>query len=77
MLLVVTPGAGMLNRILREKVREKYGKYRKRKCKRKRKYMGRKSRGMWESTLEKGLGAGILNRILGGKVQDKTGSTGN
>ena len=46
------PGVGMLNRILGEKVRDKrakYGdedKYGIRKCRRKRKYVGGKGRGM-------------------------------
>ena len=77
------PGAGMLNRILEGEVREKHGKYgnegkyEKRKCGRKRKYMGGKGRGMRGSTLEEGFGAGMLNRILGGEVRDKTRNTGN
>ena len=52
------------------------GKYGIRKCRRERKYMGEKGRGIKGSTLEEGPGAGRLNRILGGKVPDKSGSTG-
>ena len=48
-MLAEGPGAGMLDRILGGGVRDKHGKYGKRKCRRKRKYMGRKGRGMWGS----------------------------
>ena len=65
------PGAGMLNRILGGKVRDKHGKY----GRRKKKYMRGMGRGMW--TQKEVPEAGMLDRILRGKVWNKTGSTWN
>ena len=48
------------------------GKYGMRKCRRKRKFMGRMGRRMWGSTLEEEPQAGMLKRIFGGKVRNKT-----
>ena len=59
----------MLNKILERKIRDKHGKYGKRKCKRESKYMGEKGE-------RKYAGEGMLNKILRGKVRDKTESTG-
>ena len=64
------PGAGMLNRILGVEVRDKHGKYGIRKCRRDRKYMRGKGRGMWG----KYAGTGMLNRILKWEMRDKTGN---
>ena len=67
-------GEGMLNRILGGGVLDKHGKYGKRRCRRERKYMEGKGRGMWESTLEEGPeAAGMLKGFWEGKC----GTNGN
>ena len=64
------PRACMLKKFLGDEVREMKC------CKRKRKYMEGKGRGIWGSTLEEGPRAGMLKRILGRKLRDNTGSAG-
>ena len=62
----------MLKRIL-EEVRDKHGECGIRKCRRKRKYLEGKGRGMLGNTLEKGPRPGMLKRIF----ERSAGQTGN